>query len=72
MTDTLTFAERVRAKRLMLFHHDPLHSDEMLDELWADARVGWTELGGDATQIEMAMEGGELEVGRHVVQPVHA
>ena len=33
MTDTLTFAERVDAKRLMLFHHDPLHSDELLDDL---------------------------------------
>ena len=72
MTDSLTFAERVEAKRLMLFHHDPLHSDEMLDDLWASARAGWTELGGDATQVEMAMEGGELDVGRHVVQPVHA
>ncbi len=72
MTDTLTFAERVEAKRLMLFHHDPLHADEALDDLWAAARTGWTGLGGDATQVEMAMEGGELEVGHHVGQPVHA
>jgi phosphoribosyl 1,2-cyclic phosphodiesterase len=72
MTDALTFAERVDAKRLMLFHHDPLHSDEALDDLWAAARTGWSALGGDATQVEMAMEGGELELGRHVVQPVHA
>jgi phosphoribosyl 1,2-cyclic phosphodiesterase len=72
MSDTLTFAERVEARRLMLFHHDPLHSDEALDDLWAAARTGWTELGGDATQVEMAQEGGEVEVGRHVVQPVHA
>jgi phosphoribosyl 1,2-cyclic phosphodiesterase len=72
MTDTLTFAERVEAKRLMLFHHDPLHADDSLDDLWADARTGWTALGGDATQVEMAMEGGEVELGRHVGQPVHA
>ena len=72
MTDTLTFAERVEAKRLMLFHHDPLHADEALDDMWAAARTGWTSLGGDATQVEMAMEGGELEIGHHVVQPVHA
>ena len=30
--DTLTFARRVEARRLLLFHHDPLHSDEFLDE----------------------------------------
>lgn len=68
MTDTLTFAERVGAKRLMLFHHDPLHSDEALDDMWAAARSGWGELGGDATQVEMAMEGGEFELSRQVVQ----
>jgi phosphoribosyl 1,2-cyclic phosphodiesterase len=69
MTDTLTFAERVSAKRLMLFHHDPLHSDDALDDLWAAARTGWSDLGGDATQVEMAQEGGELEVSRQPVQP---
>ncbi len=26
----------------MLFHHDPLHADEVLDDLWAAARTGWT------------------------------
>ncbi|HSD23422.1 MAG TPA: MBL fold metallo-hydrolase, partial [Solirubrobacterales bacterium] len=31
LTDTLTFARRVDAHRLMLFHHDPLHSDDFLD-----------------------------------------
>ena len=68
MTDTLTFAERVGAKRLMLFHHDPLHSDEALDDLWATARTGWSNLGGDATQVEMAQEGGEFDLSRQVVQ----
>ncbi len=31
LTDTLTFARRVEAERLLLFHHDPLHSDDFLD-----------------------------------------
>jgi phosphoribosyl 1,2-cyclic phosphodiesterase len=62
LTDTLTFARRVGARRLMPFHHDPLHSDEFLDGLAADARAAWAELGGDATEVEPAMEGAELEI----------
>jgi phosphoribosyl 1,2-cyclic phosphodiesterase len=62
LTDTLTFARRVGARRLMPFHHDPLHSDDFLDGLAADARAAWAELGGDATEVEPAMEGAELEI----------
>ena len=70
MNDALTFAQRVDAKRLMLFHHDPLHADGFLDQLHADARRRWEELGRDASMLEMGMEGGELEIGAG--QPVHA
>jgi phosphoribosyl 1,2-cyclic phosphodiesterase len=63
LTDTLTFARRVEAKRLMLFHHDPLHSDEFLDEFFGIATERWGELGGDPKAIEMAAERLELEVG---------
>ena len=62
VSDTLTFARRVEARRLLLFHHDPLHSDEFLDEFCSHARTAWERLGGDATELEMGMEGGELEV----------
>jgi phosphoribosyl 1,2-cyclic phosphodiesterase len=62
LTDTLTFARRAAARRLMLFHHDPLHADEFLDELCAAARRRWEELGGDATELEIGIEGNELEV----------
>ena len=31
LTDTLAFARRVEAKRTLLFHHDPMHSDDFLD-----------------------------------------
>jgi phosphoribosyl 1,2-cyclic phosphodiesterase len=62
MGDALTFARRVGAKRLLLFHHDPLHSDHFLDDLHAGARRRWGELGGDPFLVEMAMEGGELDV----------
>jgi ribonuclease BN (tRNA processing enzyme) len=70
MNDALTFARRVEAQRLMLFHHDPLHADGFLDQLHADARRRWEELGRDASTLEMGMEGGELEIAAG--QPVHA
>ena len=60
--DTLTFASRVGARRLLLFHHDPLHADDFLDDLHATARRRWAELGGDPALVEMGMEGGEVEV----------
>ena len=71
LSDTLTFAGRVGAKRLLLFHHDPLHSDEFLDDFCTTARRGWEQRGFDPAQLELGMEGAELEVGEAVV-PVHA
>jgi phosphoribosyl 1,2-cyclic phosphodiesterase len=62
LTDTLTFARRVDARRLLLFHHDPLHSDEFLDRFAVAARRGWGELGGAERHLELAMEGAELEI----------
>ncbi|MGH2954324.1 MAG: MBL fold metallo-hydrolase [Solirubrobacterales bacterium] len=62
LTDTLTFAQRVEARRVLLFHHDPLHSDEFLDNLHASARRRWEELGGDAALVDMGMEEQAVEV----------
>ena len=33
-------AEQAGAKRIALFHHDPLHDDDMVDALEAEA-IGW-------------------------------
>jgi len=63
LSDALTFARRVEARRLLLFHHDPLHSDEFLDRFGATARRAWSELGGAEAEIVLAMEGAELSVG---------
>jgi phosphoribosyl 1,2-cyclic phosphodiesterase len=60
--DVIDFASRVRPKRLMLFHHDPLHPDDFLDALHADARERWAARGGDPDAVIAAMEGAELEV----------
>jgi phosphoribosyl 1,2-cyclic phosphodiesterase len=72
LTDTLTFARRVAARRLVLFHHDPLHTDDFLDGLHGDARRGWEELGGRPDAVQLGTEGGELEVGAPLRAPVAA
>jgi phosphoribosyl 1,2-cyclic phosphodiesterase len=63
LSDTLTFARRVGSKRLLLFHHDPLHSDEFLDRFHETARERWAELGGAEGAVEMAAEGQEIQLG---------
>jgi ribonuclease BN (tRNA processing enzyme) len=62
LTDTLTFARRVEAKRLLCFHHDPLHTDEFLDRLNEDALEQWSALGGDEDALDMACERQVIEV----------
>jgi phosphoribosyl 1,2-cyclic phosphodiesterase len=62
LEDTLTFADRVGARRALLFHHDPLHTDDMLDSIADRARARWGELGRSGDTIELAREGAELEV----------
>ena len=63
LSDTLTFARRVEAKRLLMFHHDPLHSDDFLDRFHDRAQERWSELGGPGGSVEMAAEAQELEIG---------
>lgn len=70
--DTLTFARRVEAERLMLFHHDPLHTDAFLDRLRDDAIRRWGELGGDPGSIHLAAEAEEIEVPAEAAAPAPA
>jgi phosphoribosyl 1,2-cyclic phosphodiesterase len=60
LEQTLTFARRTRTRRLLLFHHDPLHSDDFLDRLHGVACERWAELGGDRGGLELAVERREL------------
>ena len=62
LTDALTFARRVEAERLMLFHHDPLHSDGFLDSFQGTASQAWGEMGGDPEMIELASERLEVDI----------
>lgn len=53
------FAEQAKADRLLLHHHDPLHTDEEVDRILDRVRELWPE-GADRT--EGAAEGMELEI----------
>ncbi len=63
LSDALAFARRVEAKRTLLFHHDPLHTDTVLDLMAARAGELWADGGGDPADIEFAAERREVEVG---------
>jgi len=65
MSDALTFAHRTHAKRLLLFHHDPLHSDDFLDTFSEAVTEHWEDLGGDPRQVQLATE--RLEIGEVAV-----
>jgi phosphoribosyl 1,2-cyclic phosphodiesterase len=56
ISDALEFGHRSRAREILLFHHDPLHSDEFLDALGDEVAAGWTARGGDSSTIELATE----------------
>jgi phosphoribosyl 1,2-cyclic phosphodiesterase len=60
--DSLTFARRVDADRVLLFHHDPLHSDDYLDSFAGTACQRFAELGGAPERLELAVERREIEL----------
>jgi phosphoribosyl 1,2-cyclic phosphodiesterase len=62
VSDALAFARRTRPERLLLFHHDPLHSDDFLDDLAGEVKTRWLDLGGSPDQIELAVERREIEL----------
>jgi len=62
LSDALAFSRRAEVERLMLFHHDPMHSDAFLDAFHADAVERWTAAGGRDDQLLIAAEGQEIDV----------
>ncbi|MBM3666704.1 MAG: MBL fold metallo-hydrolase [Actinobacteria bacterium] len=72
LSDTLTFARRTDARRVMLFHHDPLHTDDFLDTFLDTANGRWRALGGEPGQLTMASERLELEVSAPAPAPAPA
>ncbi|HVD68841.1 MAG TPA: MBL fold metallo-hydrolase [Actinomycetota bacterium] len=57
--DVVTFARRAGSRRLVLFHHDPLHTDEQLERILA--RASELRASGDA-EVELAREGMTFEL----------
>jgi phosphoribosyl 1,2-cyclic phosphodiesterase len=72
LSHTLAFARRTLPERLLLFHHDPMHTDDFLDAFHAGAVERWTEGGGSADQILIAAEGQELDARGELRQPPQA
>jgi len=62
MSDALAFARRVGTERLLLYHHDPMHSDDFLDTLSGSAADHWRELGGGRGRVELATESREISL----------
>jgi len=56
LTHALQFARRVAARKTLLFHHDPGHTDNDLDAMLVEARARWTAAGGQESAVSMAAE----------------
>ena len=55
---TVTFGQMTKASNVVLFHHDPAHSDEQLEQHLKRAHELW----GTGTKPELAYEGMEIEL----------
>jgi phosphoribosyl 1,2-cyclic phosphodiesterase len=55
----LAFADKLDVDHLVLFHHDPYHTDDDLEELLKDARSKWC---GPEDSLELAYEGMTIDL----------
>lgn len=55
----VTFAQLAKVRRLVMFHHDPLHTDDDLERILVRAKELWGQNGGE---IELAHEGMEIDL----------
>jgi phosphoribosyl 1,2-cyclic phosphodiesterase len=69
LSDALVFARRAEARRTLLAHHDPRHSDDELDALLVLARARWHDDGGEPATIEMATELSEFRLSARASAP---
>ena len=61
-SSTVLLALDANVKRLLLFHHDPIHDDDMIDRMVEQARA-LVSKSGKAMVIEAAREGVEMVLG---------
>jgi phosphoribosyl 1,2-cyclic phosphodiesterase len=62
LSHALSFARRTRARQTILFHHDPLHTDERLDRLAEETAELWAAMGGEPGTVKLGTEGSEHAV----------
>jgi phosphoribosyl 1,2-cyclic phosphodiesterase len=60
LTHTLAFATVAGVKRLVTFHHDPSHTDDMLDRMVEEGRAS----GEYPFQLIAGVEGGTFQLGK--------
>ena len=58
VSEAVAFGELAGVRRLILFHHDPSHSDALLDDLTESARRGRTTIG-----VVAGREGAQYDLG---------
>jgi phosphoribosyl 1,2-cyclic phosphodiesterase len=61
VSEAVAFGELARVRRLILFHHDPSHSDAVLDELTEAARAR-----GTSIEVVAGREGAHYDLGTSV------
>jgi len=59
VSDAMEFANKADVDRLVLFHHDPYHTDDELEVLLADARGHWS---GMEDRVSLAREGMTIQL----------
>ena len=62
ISHTVTFADRCDAGRVLLFHHDPQHGDDQLDDVLSDAVGRWKARGRNGDAVAMGADGDELAI----------
>jgi phosphoribosyl 1,2-cyclic phosphodiesterase len=62
VADAVQFGLRSGARRMLLFHHDPLHDDAFLDGMRDEAVARWEAAGGAVGALALAAEGDDLAV----------
>src|SRR6266576_3228675 len=62
VSSVVSLAADADAKRLLLFHHDPNHDDEMVDKIVDKARMQIAQM-GKSIAVEAAREGSEVILG---------
>ncbi len=65
----VTFALITKVRRLLMFHHDPLHSDAQLESMLVRARELW---GEQSDGVALAYEGMEIDLTYEVKLPAIA